>query len=43
MGEGGDFIAHERQAALNVRRRAAPVTPVKQSTYFPQFTAGTGA
>lgn len=29
MGEGGDFIAHERQAALNVRD-ALRQTPVKQ-------------
>ena len=29
MGEGGDFIAHERQVALNVRD-ALRQTPVKQ-------------
>jgi hypothetical protein len=29
MGEGGDFIAHERQVAMNVRD-ALLQTPVKQ-------------
>ncbi|EDN6395337.1 NAD(P)H-binding protein, partial [Salmonella enterica] len=33
MGEGGDFIAHERQAALNVRD-ALRQTPVKQLIFL---------
>lgn len=33
MGEGGDFIAHERQVAMNVRD-ALLRTPVKQVIFF---------
>ncbi|MBD3706842.1 hypothetical protein IE983_08040 [Enterobacter hormaechei] len=33
MGEGGDFIAHERQVAMNVRD-ALRQTPVKQVIFL---------
>lgn len=38
MGEGGDFIAHERQAALNVRD-ALRQTPVKQLIFLSSLQA----
>lgn len=38
MGEGGDFIAHERQVALNVRD-ALRVTPVKQIIFLSSLQA----
>ncbi len=40
MGEGGDFIAHERQAALNVRD-ALRQTPVKQLIFLSSLQAPT--
>ncbi|POT57965.1 NAD(P)-dependent oxidoreductase [Citrobacter amalonaticus] len=38
MGEGGDFIAHERQVALNVRD-ALRATPVKQLIFLSSLQA----
>ena len=38
MGEGGDFIAHERQAAMNVRD-ALLQTPVKQVIFLSSLQA----
>lgn len=38
MGEGGDFIAHERQVAMNVRD-ALHNTPVKQLIFLSSLQA----
>jgi uncharacterized protein YbjT (DUF2867 family) len=38
MGEGGDFIAHERQVAMNVRD-ALLQTPVKQVIFLSSLQA----
>jgi uncharacterized protein YbjT (DUF2867 family) len=41
MGEGGDFIAHERRVAVNVRD-ALRVTPVRQLIFSVPAGAGSG-